>query len=163
MTNRHQIAKAFNAFFVTVADKIHSSLSIDTTVYNSLHDYENYNITVPFQCPQTSREEVLQILSNLSNSKAEDPNGFSNFLFKKYKISLSAPIAFLINNCLNTSIFPKCLKVAKVIPLFKSGDKTDMNNYHPVAISPIDSKCFESVLLNRIEDHLSQNGILCKF
>ena len=69
----------------------------------------------------------------------------------------------LINNCFNTSTFPKCLKTAKVIPLFKSGDKTDINNYRPVAISPIDSKCFESVLLNRIEDHLSKNEILCKF
>ena len=163
MINRHQIVETFNAFFVTVVDKIHSSLSIDSTVFNSLHDFETYNITVPFYCAQTSPEEVLYILSNLSNSKAEDPNCFSNFLFKKYKISLSSPISRLINNCLDKSTFPKCLKVAKVIPLFKSGDKTDINNYRPVAISPIDSKCFESVLLNRIEEHLSNNEILCKF
>ena len=78
-------------------------------------------------------------------------------------MSLSDPISKLINNCLKNNVFPRCLKVAKVIPLFKSGDKTDVNNYRPIAISPIDSKCFESVILNRIENHLENNLILCKY
>jgi hypothetical protein len=69
----------------------------------------------------------------------------------------------MINDCLKKCEFPHCLKIAKVTPLHKTGDKTDKNNYRPIAISPIDSKIFESVLLDRIEKHLSNNDILCKF
>lgn len=161
--NKIKIAENFNSFFTTIVDSIHSEIVIDQNTFNFLHNQENYNIQYEFQCPPTSQEEVLTIISNLSNSGAEDLNGFSNKLFKKYKISLSEPLAQLINTCLQNKNFPKCLKVAKVKPLFKNGDKQEMNNYRPVAISPIDSKIFESVLLSRIEDHLTRNEIICKY
>lgn len=106
---------------------------------------------------------MLHIISSLSNSGALDINGFSNKLLKKYKFSLCEPLAELINLSIAEANFPTCLKTAKVKPLFKSGDKTDVNNYRPVAISPIDSKCFESVILSRIEDHLIKNSVLCKY
>jgi hypothetical protein len=163
ISNKHLIVENFNSFFVTAADNIHTSLQIDPNVYQTLHEFEAYNVSNEFQFPLTSPEEILQILTTLSNSNAEDINGFSNNLFKKYKTSLCYPLSTLINDCFEKSMFPQCLKVAKVKPLFKSGDKTDMNNYRPVAISPIDSKCFESAILSRMEDHLSQNDILCKF
>lgn len=143
ITNRFQIPENFNSFFTTAADKIHSSLSIDHNDFNSLHEFESYNVPTPFHCAPTTPEEVMQIMSELSNSSAEDVNGFSNKLFKKYKVTLCNPLVNLINLHLDNSIFPECLKIAKVTPLFKSGDKTDMNNYRPVAISPIDSKIFE--------------------
>jgi hypothetical protein len=163
LTNKYQIAESFNAFFVTVTDSIHNSIIIDQNVYNTLHDAESYNIAIPFECPETSPDEILQILSNLSNSNAKDVNGFSNSTFKKYRVSLCEPLSKLINDWLNKSIFPKCLKIAKVNPLHKNGDKMEKNNYRPIAISPIDSKVFESVILDRMEKHLKDNNILCKF
>lgn len=78
-------------------------------------------------------------------------------------MALCEPLAKLINQCLDDSTFPDCLKVAKVLPLFKAGDKTNMSNYRPIAITSIDSKCFESVMLNRIEMHLNDNNILCPY
>lgn len=128
-----------------------------------MHDFEQYSITTPFQCPEATNDELLFILSNLSNSSAKDSNGASNALFKKYRVALCEHLAKLINDCIKESIFPDCLKIAKVIPLFKSGDKTDPNNYRPIAITPIDAKCFESVILERIETHLKNNDILCKY
>jgi hypothetical protein len=39
--------------------------------------------------------------------------------------------------------FPSKLKLARVIPLYKSGDIADMNNYRPISVLPSLSKLFE--------------------
>lgn len=153
ITNKHSLSESFNSFFVTVADKVHGEITIDKNDCDTLHEFEQYDITIPFECPKTSSEEVCTALSNLSNSSAKDVNGFSNKLFKKYITKIIEPISKLINRCFENETFPNCLKIAKVKPLFKSGSKLDRNNYRPVAISPIDSKCFESILLDRLQTH----------
>ena len=39
------------------------------------------------------------------------------------------PLTYLINQSFELRIFPDELKLAKIIPLFKSGDKTSITNY----------------------------------
>lgn len=136
ITNKHQIVENFNAFFVTAVDSIHNSIIIDEQIFSTLHNFETYSVHFSFECLETTPVEICSIISNLSNSDAKDVNGFSNKLFKKYRTALSKPLSLLINKCIRNSEFPECLKIAKVKPLFKSGDKTDMNNYRPIAISP---------------------------
>jgi hypothetical protein len=64
-------------------------------------------------------------------------------------------IVDLINQSLTESKFPNCLKTAKIIPIFKKGDKTNLNNYRPIALLPVLSKVFEKVVniqLNKVID-----------
>jgi hypothetical protein len=51
--------------------------------------------------------------------------------------------------------FPNCLKIAKIFPIFKEGDKREAN-YRPIAVLPILSKIFEVTINNRILDYLSE-------
>ena len=54
---------------------------------------------------------------------------------------------------------PDCLKVAKVVPIFKKGDSEDLNNYRPVSVlSPI-SKVFERVVLKRLDNFFDSRGL----
>jgi len=41
-------------------------------------------------------------------------------------------LADLCNLCITDSVFPTKLKLAKVIPVYKSGDKTQPSNYRPI-------------------------------
>jgi hypothetical protein len=52
--------------------------------------------------------------------------------------------------------FPDSLKIAKIFPIFKEGDKRDPNNYRPIAVLPILSKMFEVIINNRILEFLSE-------
>ena len=50
------------------------------------------------------------------------------------------PITILINNLFYHGIFPDELKLARVVPIFKSGDSSKNNNYRPISILPFFSK-----------------------
>jgi len=52
------------------------------------------------------------------------------------------------------------MKTAKVIPIYKSKDKTNMSNYRPISLLPTISKILEKVVHNRLYNFLSVNNIL---
>ena len=62
------------------------------------------------------------------------------------KLTLAPLITYLDNLIINTSIFPKCWKIALVKLLFKKGDKTRCNNYTPISILNSTSKVSEKLL-----------------
>ena len=69
---------------------------------------------------------------------------------------------YIINQSFNTGIVPGNLKTAKVIPIFKSGDNTVLNNYRPISILPAISKVLEKLVCNRLVGFLEENDILYK-
>ncbi len=66
------------------------------------------------------------------------------------KVSLTKPITLIINQMLNTGIFPDKLNIAKVIPIYKKDDKTLFTNYRPISLLPTISKIFEKVIFKQI-------------
>ena len=59
---------------------------------------------------------------------------------------------------MKNGLSPVCLKVAKVLPLFKKGDKDNPNNYRPIAIlSPV-CKVFEKIIQYRFTSFLVKNN-----
>ena len=58
-------------------------------------------------------------------------------------------------------IFPVCLKNARVIPIFKSGDAKSVKNYRPISMLPFLSKVFERLMSKRLNSFLTKSNILC--
>ena len=61
---------------------------------------------------------------------------------------------------LNTGIFPEQLKIAKITPIFKKGEKYILGNYRPISILPVISKVLERIMYNRIYKHVTENNLL---
>ena len=55
---------------------------------------------------------------------------------------------------------PDDLKTARVVPLFKKNDKTDVGNYRPVSILSTVSKIFERVIYDQLEEYLANKNVL---
>ena len=76
----------------------------------------------------TSTEEVEDIISSFYLKKVLAPNSVSMKILKDLKKELSKPVTVLINLTFSLGIFPNCLKMAKVIPIFKKSDKQECDN-----------------------------------
>ena len=60
-------------------------------------------------------------------------------------------------------MFPDKLKLAKVIPIYKTGDKKNMNNYRPISILSFFSKMFEKIMHNYVMDFMSEHEVIFKY
>ena len=52
------------------------------------------------------------------------------------------------------------MKIAKISPIFKKGDKSILSNYRPISILPCFSKIFERIMYNRLNTYLADNNVL---
>ena len=109
-----------------------------------------------------SEEDVIKIIHNLKPKSSCGCDEISVKLIKFAKSELCKPITTIVNQCLETGIFPDKLKIAKVIPLFKKGDPEQIDNYRPISILPAISKIIEKVIFIQLYEYFNTNNLLYK-
>ena len=72
-------------------------------------------------------------------------------------------VKHLLNLSIETGAVPSEWKQAKVVPLFKSGSKDDLDNYRPISILPILSKILEKAVFHQLHSYLSENSLLSPY
>ena len=105
-------------------------------------------------------DQVKNILSTLDCSKWTGCDQIGNRLLKKAAIPISQILCHIFNKSLTNGIYPETWKRALVIPLYKKGIKSDINNYRPVSLLPCVSKVFEKLIFQHIFSYLRHNAIL---
>lgn len=76
---------------------------------------------------------------------------FINVRILKGVADIIAPVlTFLFNRCITEGTFPSALKVSRVVPVFKKGDRSCPKNYRPIAITPLIGRVFETLIKRRL-------------
>ena len=60
------------------------------------------------------------------------------------------PLTYIFNKSIENGIFPNELKLARVVPIFKSGDPSSICNYRPISVLSFFSKIFERYMYNHV-------------
>ena len=66
----------------------------------------------------------------------------------------------IFDKSIHSGIFPADWKLARVSPIFKKGDKTDMNNYRPISVISAVAKIFEKAIYDQLYEYLNENSLL---
>ena len=96
----------------------------------------------------------------LKRSKATGPDNLPPGMLKDCSNKLSGPLCYLINLTMINGTIPNEWKLAKVIPIFKYGDRTDPNNYRSISMLPILSKILERAVHSHLLEHLKKCHLL---
>lgn len=110
----------------------------------------NFNYLNNANIESVSKCEIEVAAKKLKNKMTSGPDGIPSFIIKDCINVFVNPMHILFNLALKTAIFPNRWKEAKVTPIFKSGDKSNIINYRSISILSNFSKLFEIVLYNRI-------------
>lgn len=111
---------------------------------------------------QANELEILNILKSLNSNKGAGADAIRPKDIKLNAEQLTPVITTLINTSLNECTLPKLLKTSLVRPIFKSGNKTDYNNYRPISILPVVEKVIEEIMVRRLNDFLKKYNVINK-
>ena len=158
-TEPNKIAESFNKFFSEIGENLAKKFP------NDCSGFKNY-LTEPainsMLLSQTYESEITKIIKSLKNTNS---TGYDNFSTKFIKLSssiLAPALTKMFNISIKAGIYPSNLKIAKVIPIFKKGDPSSVNNYRPISIlSPI-NKIFEKILYSRLTIYIHKSNLLYK-
>ena len=74
---------------------------------------------------------------------------------------IAEPLALIINQSLNTGIFPDKFKFTKITPIYKKDNKHFTENYRPISLLPSISKLFERVVYDQIYSYFIKYNYFC--
>jgi retron-type reverse transcriptase len=81
-------------------------------------------------------------------------------ILKENKPILTKILTHIVNLSLQQGVFPKELKIANVIPIFKSGETDLVGNYRPVSLLTTVSKVFERAFYSGLSTFVTHQKIL---
>jgi hypothetical protein len=156
--NPTEMANLFNEFFTSVAAKIVNEINPVPHPPK-----ENLKANIPlfsFSNIPVSVTEITNATKLLQGKKTLDMTGNSTWLIQKVIDAISVPIKHVLSASFNTGTLPQQLKIAKVIPVFKSGSKDSMDNYRPISLLNSFSKIFEKIVGDRLTSFLEENNLI---
>jgi hypothetical protein len=146
-----------NDYFVNIGKKINEQVPV---VDKQPEEYITANANRSLFMTPTNVNEVLITAGKLKNKHSMGYDKISNWIMKTSMIEIALPLTHIINQSLITGEVPKQMKIAKVIPIHKSGDNKVFNNYRPISILPAFSKILEKIVSNRLVSFLESNNLL---
>ena len=159
----HHIVDTFCSFFTSVVKKLKEKAFPLCNFSWKRPTKMRSRTDQKFIFKMVSRHEVEQQLRSVKRNKATGLDDLPPGLIKDSADLISAPLTHLINLSLKTSIFPSDWKVAKVIPIHKSGAHSNPDNYRPISVLPVISKIIEKVIHHQLITFLDKNHLLTKF
>lgn len=149
------VASMFVDHFATAAVNVARQIPVrDGDSPNKLNTL-NRNAGSIFLHP-TSPAEITNLIAALKTKKASGHDGISTKILKCCINSIAPVISDIINDCFRDGEYPDGLKVARVIPVYKSGCRNSLANYRPISVLPVLNDVFERAILNRLLDFLNR-------
>ena len=156
ITDKKSIVEKLNSFFVNTGKNLAAKIPHGT------NNFELYlsNITTIFRENCLTEKEFKNAFFSLKTNKSPGYDNTHVNVIRNLYNQLETPLMNIFNLSLNTGIFHGRMKAAKVIPIFKKGEKCSISNYRPISVLPCFSKILERIMYNRLYDYFTVNSNL---
>ena len=84
--------------------------------------------------------------NNLKPTLSAGHDNISAKLLKETIHIFKLSITYIINKSFSVGIFPEKLQIAKLVPIYKTWNKDELNNYKSISLLPAFSKVIENLI-----------------
>ena len=149
------VPESMNDFFCTIGE----TLSKIPRANNPLleNDYEVNQQKSMFTFHVIDTPQLGNFFGKLKTSKGCGNDGIASCFLKIALPVISESLRDIFNISIATGCFPDNWKIARVAPIFKSGQPDDRSNYRPISVLPVLARVFEKLIHNQLYDDLHTN------
>ena len=158
--NNEIIANEFNKHFINTAKSIVANIPSQSLLSKVYLDKLSYKCSSNFELKEIGVYDVIETVNGLNMNAACGIYDISTKIVVKYISKLAPVITILINDCIKKNDFPDILKTSKIIPIFKNGNATNVDNYRGISILIVFAKIFEKIIFKELRNHFDLNNII---
>ena len=108
----------------------------------------------------SKQQHIGDAIDKTKTSKGFGNDNISSYFLKRALPYIIKSLACMFSRSLEKREFPALWKTARVIPIFKEGDRNAKENYRPISVLPVVSRPFEKLVFNQLYQYLSKNDLL---
>ena len=155
-----KIADSFNDYFCNIGPDLVKNILTLSACFTDFMGSPMLNTIV---VDGVAAEEVLSLISSLKCKKSCGADNFGASILKENALLLSGPLVYLYNLSLTTGIVPDKLKIAKVVSIFKKGDRHVISIYRPISLLSVFDKLLEKIVFRRICSFFNKYDVIYKY
>ena len=153
------IATGFNDYFVNLGPSLAKLIPQTDLTSQGIGLHIDSNPNSMFIRP-VEENEVSDIIKSCKSKLSTDIFDINMSVIKRVCNSIAKPFTYICNLSFSTALFPCRMKIAKINPLYKAGDRHLFSNYRPIALLPQFSKILEKVFITRLNSFIDTNNLL---
>lgn len=149
------IANLFNCYFASVfRQDVNNDSDLEINTGKPVYNQVTYDCS---KAENVTSYEIYQIIRKIKPSTSCGFDNIPNIILKKSAHYLCDYLEILFKKILTHGSLPDCWRTAKIIPIFKKGDRNFVSNYRPISLLSSISKVMEALIANRIRAQLDAN------
>jgi exonuclease III len=157
-----QIADCFNEGFSSFASTNIGPIALTDSI-KCICNMEQ--VKAVFKFHSVTENKVKKVIDSFANKESTGWDEIPMSLVKATSAVITRPLTHIINLVLKTGIYPKKLKYTVICPIFKKGDRMNLNDYRPIALLPAFSKVIEKIVFEQVREYFESKNLLnrCQF
>ena len=160
ITDNEHISQIFNEYFCNVGRKLGDKIP------NRNMDFAHYlpqPIENSFYLSPVCKQDVLKEIKRLNPRKSAGPDNIGNKILQLCPDIFSQNLTVIFNHYIDKGEYPQALKIAKVIPIYKKGERSITSNYRPISLLSVFDKIFEKLVCHKLLNFFEKNKIFYDF
>lgn len=160
ITDPKEIADTFNNYFANIGENL--ARAIPSTTQSAAQFLKPNSYYDSFFLFPTTSSEIEAEITKLNPSKASGPFSIPTKILQLVKHIISKPLEIILNYSFSSGIVPDKFKIARVLPVFKSGLESDVSNYRPISLLSVFNRIMEKLVYNRLIKFVEKHDIIYK-
>ena len=151
----NMLNKYFTNVGINLAAKISKPVQCNFNITLLIHNNINSIFIQPI-----AEDEIRMHIRGLDSSKSTGIDGIPIKYIKMAATVITPRLTQLFNICIKKGYFPQALKIAKIVPIFKKGNRENCCNYPPISILSPFAKIFEKCLHEQFNKFFIKNELI---